>query len=181
MKISKKSLRNFEVTINAIKNQEDTKALNSNRLPGHSRSTSKRPSIVTARQDDDLALEERALQTKLFDDIHEGKTNSKLEIEFDKHAEELYTCDCNVCMIEARRRKSVERNDASAAFFRNFDFHQKNNELEKDFTFILKRLIPPKHIARSLRLFVPDMACFIAGEAKLAVMTGKVNFLSICD
>ena len=104
----------------------------------------------------------------------------KSDINFNKHVDEVSKCRCNVCVEGRRVHKELEDTSPEAAFFREFHFdHHENGPIpEKDFIFILKRLAPHKNVTNSLRLFVPDTACFIQGECRLLAFTGKVRILS---
>ena len=51
----------------------------------------------------------------------------------------------------------------------------ENEIIDKDFLFILKRLIPSKNSIYSLRILIPDTVVFHNGEAKLLAFNGKVD------
>ena len=126
--------------------------------------------------DETERYEEMTPAGKLANDlIYDSKEEmKKLELQFDNHANETFKCDCALCIKELRKRKSLIQRGVSKDFFENFDFNLVNSELEKDFVFIIKRLIPSKNVPRSLRLFIPDTVAFINGEVKFIIMTGKV-------
>ena len=46
---------------------------------------------------------------------------------------------------------------------------------DKDFLFVLKRLLPAKNSPYSLKILIPDTVVFWNGEAKFMVYNGKVN------
>ena len=98
---------------------------------------------------------------------------------FDNHVEGNLKCKCNVCDTENTHKKEIKYVDPSSEFFNNFNFeaHVRNTEPEKDFVFILKRLIPPKQIPYTLRLFIPETVCFTDGEAKFIALTEKVAYI----
>ncbi len=101
----------------------------------------------------------------------------KADIYFPKHAEHKYKCECNLCQegnLQPRERLELR---ADLAFFNNFDFEsgQNNNGGEKDFMLILKKLMPPRNVARSLYLSIPETACFVDGECKFIVSTSRVK------
>ena len=98
----------------------------------------------------------------------------KIEMNIDKHADEKYNCNCNLCKMQA---KKISNNDKFIhTFFDGFDFNSASCvEGEKDFIFILKRLYPPKHVISTPRLLIPETVGFINGEAKFIVITTKVS------
>ena len=106
----------------------------------------------------------------------------KADIQFEKHAEHTYKCTCNICGEEVHRKREKLDLRQDTVFFKNFDFEtqHQNLPLEKDFVFILKRLMPTKIMTRSLYLSIPETACFIQGECKFIVSTGKVKISLFC-
>lgn len=47
------------------------------------------------------------------------------------------------------------------------------NQMEKDFVFLLRRLLPIAKINRTLNIIIPDTVCFINGEPKLIVYNNR--------
>jgi len=47
--------------------------------------------------------------------------------------------------------------------------------IDKDFLFVLKRLLPAKNSQYSLRVLIPDTVVFWNGEAKFLIYNGKVK------
>ena len=91
------------------------------------------------------------------------------------HVGDKFSCMCSVCYNAPLNQ--IRHEDPN----KNFDFFQEdydetaNMDPEKDFNFIMRRLQPPKHVQRALRLFVPDTAIFLGGEIRYIVTTGKVT------
>lgn len=102
------------------------------------------------------------------------KTDKREDLLVERHVSDKFSCHCSVCMNSAGRSGfdvSLKINP------RSFDASEQStvgSDLDKDFVFVIKKLYPPKHVQRSLRLFVPDTAAFGGGEIKYIVMTGKV-------
>ena len=46
---------------------------------------------------------------------------------------------------------------------------------DKDFLFVLRRLLPAKNSPYSLKILIPDTVVFWNGEAKFMIYNGKVN------
>lgn len=103
------------------------------------------------------------------------KTDRREDLLVDRHVSDKFSCNCSVCLSSAGRSGfdiSLKINP------RSFDPNDQSTvgaDLDKDFNFVMKKLFPPKHVQRSLRLFVPDTAAFGGGEVKYIVMTGKVR------
>lgn len=54
-----------------------------------------------------------------------------------------------------------------------------NELMDRDFLFVLKRLLPAKNSFYSLRILIPDTVVFLNGEAKFLIYNGNVsNFFS---
>lgn len=102
----------------------------------------------------------------------------KDEIMADRHVSEKFVCGCSVCFdsVGASLFNATINTD-------NFINNYRGEELlpqdqDRDFCFVMRKLIPPKHIQRSLRLYVPETVTFNGGEAKYIVMTARVHEFS---
>lgn len=100
-------------------------------------------------------------------------------IKFVKHAEGVLQCQCKVCEIDNMHIKEEIKPLPVGAFFQGFDFNQclRDQDLEKDFVFVLKKLVPPRELPYTLRIFIPETIAFADGEAKFIVLTEKVSVL----
>ena len=125
---------------------------------------------------------ETSMSIENYDDINKSddKNNEdpndnfkKLEMNIDKHADEKYNCNCNLCKMQAKRL--ANNNKFIHTFFDGFDFNKGSSVEEKDFIFVLKRLYAPKNIVRTPRLLIPETVGFINGDAKFIVITAKVS------
>ena len=137
-------------------------------------------SSVKSRLEDDFERSEdkHPIEIRLSENTnaHSKHEMGKLEIKFDGHADQKFTCRCNICEEDSHKKRDHEEGCHEIIFFKGFTFdeNQQSPPIEKDFVFILKRLAPLKYMMNTLRLFIPDTACFIQGECKLIVYTGKV-------
>ena len=137
-------------------------------------------SSVKSRIEDDFerSEEKHPMETRLSENPnqHSKLEMGKLEIKFDGHANQKFTCRCNICGEDSHKKRAHEEGCHETIFFKGFVFDetQQNLPIEKDFVFILKRLAPPKYMMNTLRLFIPDTACLVQGECKMIVYTGKV-------
>ncbi len=97
---------------------------------------------------------------------------------FDKHADGNFKCSCEVCEVDSKTKREEKAPDPTLNFFHKFNFEQEalNSEPEKDFIFILRKLIPPKKLPYSVRIFVPETVAFVDGDPKFIVQSEKVYF-----
>jgi len=122
-------------------------------------------------------LEERMMtDLKTSEAFSQKNDGGKSELHFNKHVDEVFKCRCNVCWEGRRIKSNITDQSPEAEFFKEFHFHSQENAqtIEKDFVFILKRLAPNKGMSNTLRLFIPDTACFIQSECRFIAYTGKV-------
>jgi len=136
-------------------------------------------STSSIRDTDEMTehLEERMMTDLKTSEAFSQKNDVlKSDLHFNKHVEEVFKCRCNVCWEGRRLRHNFPDHSPEAAFFKEYKFQIQDSgqQTEKDFVFILKRLAPHKAMSNSLRLFIPDTACFIQGECKFIAYTGKV-------
>jgi len=97
-------------------------------------------------------------------------------IAFDNHADSQLKCQCSVCTQDGVNRKEENKSPRKChEFWTNFNFEAavRSIEPEKDFVFVLKRLIPPKATPYNLRLSVPETVAFVDGEPKFVARTEK--------
>jgi len=107
---------------------------------------------------------------------HQRQHRLVANIAFDDHADSQWKCECSVCILDAVNKKEGNKSPKKYhEFFTNFNFEAaaKNPEPEKDFVFVLKRLIPSKNTPYNLRISVPETIAFIDGEPKLVALTEK--------
>ena len=92
------------------------------------------------------------------------------DLPFEKQTIAKLECHCTICQAQNEIRIPPEEVPVHP-FFRSYDFKSitRGTHYDKDFVFILKRLIPPTHASQSLRLPIPETVAFINGEAKFIV------------
>lgn len=86
-------------------------------------------------------------------------------------------CDCAICKAETFKVREKNEETFEAKFFDDFDFETTNSSVEKDFVFVLKRLIPPKNALGTIRVNIPETVCFISGEAKFIASTKVLYYM----
>lgn len=138
------------------------------------------PAFVNMKTEEDLdyADDRGAYDLKMVDMNFGQKVEiGKDDINFDHHISEMSKCTCHVCFEGRRKKSNTILVGPEAAFFEDFHFDNSDGSLglEKDFVFILKRLIPGKNMLNSLRICIPDTACFMQGECKFIAFTAKVS------
>ena len=94
------------------------------------------------------------------------------------YAQERYCCPCDQCrssMHSIKKRKKIFPYESNpfARVFCSSPKHATMTE-EKDFAFVLKRLMPPPNVDRSIRIMIPETAVFIGSELKTIAYTDKV-------
>jgi len=111
-----------------------------------------------------------------FSDNIKIKDPSISNLVFDNHADGNFKCSCEVCEVDSKTKKEEKAPDPTLNFFYQFNFEQEtmNSEPEKDFIFILRKLIPPKKLPYSVRIFIPETVAFVDGDPKFIVQTEKV-------
>lgn len=77
-------------------------------------------------------------------------------------------------------KSTVLRTFSQISALRSPPFSGPDHELlDKDFLFVLKRILPSKNSLYSLRILIPDTVVFFNGEAKYMVYNGQVCFFSL--
>jgi len=111
-----------------------------------------------------------------FSDNFKVKDPEISNLIFDNHADGHFKCSCEVCEIDSKIKKEEKVPDPTLNFFHKFNFEQENQNFqpEKDFVFILRKLIPPKKFPYSVRVFIPETVAFVDGDAKFIVTAEKV-------
>ena len=102
---------------------------------------------------------------------------TKRDIHFVNQAEGKLKCYCNVCTVQNKYRPEPEEVPRDP-FFDDLDFSSNDQcqTYEKDFTFVLKYLMPTKHTSsHTLRLRIPETVIFINGQPKFFVLQNKVK------
>ncbi len=101
----------------------------------------------------------------------------KPDIEVTKQAHEKLECYCNVCL--AQNGVKIEPEEIPCdEFFRDFDFGlstKNNNEADREFLYIIKRLMPKKNTTHTMRLTMPETLFFAGGFPSFLVHPGKVK------
>jgi len=98
------------------------------------------------------------------------------DLPFSNKAEEKLECQCNICIAQNQIKPEIHELPIDE-FFKGFDFNTSPRTIgdyDRDFVFLLKRLIPPRHASQSLRLLIPDTLVFTGGYPLMIVRTGQV-------
>ena len=101
---------------------------------------------------------------------------TKKDLHFINQADGDLKCYCSVCTVQNKYRPEPEEVPRDP-FFEDLDLTSNDQcqTYEKDFTFVLKRLMPTKHTSHTLRLRIPDTVIFINGQPKFFVLQNKVK------
>ena len=102
------------------------------------------------------------------------KGEKRDDLLLERNISERYACNCAVCLGGSGANHFESHLQLNSGVFDVNEFTDPSQEQDKDLNFVLKKLQPPKHVQRALRLFIPDTAAFSGGEVKYVVMTGKV-------
>lgn len=91
-------------------------------------------------------------------------------------AEGKLKCACTICTAQNLMRTEPD-DPFTDPFFVNLQNGLNDHQvsLERGFVFVLKRLMPLKHMAHGLSIKVPETLVYIDGEAKFFALTGKVK------
>jgi hypothetical protein len=129
-----------------------------------------------------IAETQDALDHRTYDIVYEDQRLRFLEAKFDKKALEAFRCPCLVCVCASHRRYLIAiinynrlskplkyKNDSyvSRTNENNSQVTRKSKPVERDYVFIMRRLVPPARASRSLNINVPDTVCFMAGDPRL--------------
>lgn len=124
---------------------------------------------------------------QVFNIVYEDQKIRFLENKFDKKALEAFRCRCLVCVKASERQLILfinnlrlskilkVKNTGICKPMSNKEIETVNNNpkkpklIERDFVFILRRLVPPARAQRSLNINIPDTVCFIGGDPRLII------------
>ena len=124
-----------------------------------------------SNENEDFETNEEKFDSKLEDNL---RSDLKETLYHEAHAGEKSCCVCAIC-ITSRSNKFIGNPNFHGEFY-TFENSpgRLGVEYDRDFNFVMRRLHPPKHISRSVRLFVPDTAIFSNGEIRWIVTTSRV-------
>ena len=98
----------------------------------------------------------------------------RLDQHNDNHANERFNCNCPLCDKETKILREKFERGKSAEFYIENESQRVRDDFENDFVFVLKHLVAPKNVQRSLRIFIPDTVAFNNSNIIFICFTGRV-------